>query len=275
MLLAAWRGQETLAPELIERTAQAATRHGLGRMVDVATYTKAILYNGVGRYEAARDAARVAFEHRDHVGHGPWVVAELAEAASRTGDRALVEAALEWLTERTQVTRTDWLLGIEARVRALLSEADAAERAYRESIARLGRTRLRAELARSHLLYGEWLRREGRRVEAREHLRTAHDTFDAIGADGFAERTRHELLATGETVRKRRDDTRDDLTSQEEHIARLAVAGRTNAEIGSELFISPRTVEWHLTRVYMKLGISSRKALGDALPARGDAAAAV
>jgi ATP/maltotriose-dependent transcriptional regulator MalT len=138
------------------------------------------------------------------------------------------------------MTRTDWLLGIEARVRALLSEADAAERAYRESIARLGRTRLRAELARSHLLYGEWLRREGRRVDAREHLRTAHDTFDAIGADGFAERTRHELLATGETVRKRRDDTRDDLTSQEEHIARLAVAGRTNAEIGSELFISPR-----------------------------------
>jgi ATP/maltotriose-dependent transcriptional regulator MalT len=172
------------------------------------------------------------------------------------------------------VTRTDWVLGIEARVRALLSEADTAESEYRESIARLGRTRLRAELARSHLLYGEWLRREGRRVDAREQLRIAHDMFGAIGADGFAERARHELLATGEKVRKRRDDTRDELTPQEEHIARLAHAGRTNPEIGAELFISPRTVEWHLKKVYAKLGISSRRGLRDVLPARGDAVAA-
>jgi DNA-binding CsgD family transcriptional regulator len=274
MMLAAWRGEESRASELIERMAQAASACGLGRMVDVATYAKAVLYNGIGRYEAAREAARVAFEHRDHVGYGPFVVAELAEAASRTGDQALVRAGLEWLRERTRVTPADWALGIEARVRALLSEADAAESEYRESIACLGRTRLRVELARGHLLYGEWLRRERRRVDAREQLRAAYEAFSAIGAHGFAERTRHELLATGEKVRKRRDDTRDELTPQEEHIARLAVAGRTNPEIGAELFISPRTVEWHLKKVFLKLGISSRKGLRDALPARRDAVAA-
>ena len=274
MMLAAWRGQESAASELIERMTQTASARGLGRMVDVATYAKAVLCNGTGRYAAAREAARMAFEHRDHVGYGLFVVAELAEAASRTGDQALAGAALEWLSERTQVTRTDWVLGIEARVRALLSEADAAESEYRESIARLGRTRLRVELARGHLLYGEWLRREGRRVDAREQLRAAHDMFGAIGADGFAERARHELLATGETVRKRRDDTRDELTPQEEHIARLALADRTNQEIGAELFISPRTVEWHLKKVFTKLGISSRKGLRDALPARGHAVTA-
>jgi DNA-binding CsgD family transcriptional regulator len=273
MLLAAWRGQERLASELIERMVQAASARGLGRMIDVATYARAVLYNGIGRYDAACAAAREAFERRDHVGYGPFVVAELAEAASRTGDRELVQAALGWLSERAQATRTDWVLGIEARVRALLREADAAETEYRESIARLGRTRLRMELARGHLLYGEWLRREGRRVDAREQLRTAYEALDAIGADGFAARARHELLATGETVRKRRDDTVDELTPQEEHIARLALAGRTNPEIGTELFISPRTVEWHLKKVFIKLGISSRRGLRDALPVRRDAGA--
>jgi DNA-binding CsgD family transcriptional regulator/tetratricopeptide (TPR) repeat protein len=274
MVLAAWRGQESVASELIERMVRAASARGLGRLVDLATYAKAVLYNGIGRWEAARDAARAVFEHRDHLGFCLFAVAELAEAASRTGDQALVEGALEWLSERTQVTRTDWVLGIEARVRALLSEADAAEHEYRRSIARLERTRLRTELARGYLLYGEWLRREKRRFDAREQLRTAYDMFGAIGADGFAERARHELLATGETVRKRRDDTRDELTPQEEHIARLALAGRTNPEIGAELFISPRTVEWHLKKVFMKLGITSRKGLPDALPARPDAFAA-
>jgi DNA-binding CsgD family transcriptional regulator/tetratricopeptide (TPR) repeat protein len=267
MLLEAWRGHESAASELIDRMVEASSARGLGRMVDVATYAKAVLYNGLGRYEAAREGARAAFEHRDDVAYAPFVVAELAEAASRTGESALVEAALEWLSERTQVTRTDWVLGIEARVRALFSDADAAERHYRESIACLGRTRLRPELARSHLLYGEWLRREGRRLDAREQLRAAHQMLSASGMDGFAERARHELLATGETVRKRRDDTRDELTPQEEHIARLALAGRTNQEIGTELFISPRTVEWHLKKVFTKLGISSRKGLPNALPA--------
>jgi DNA-binding CsgD family transcriptional regulator len=273
MMLAALRGQESFASELIERMVKRAAARGLGRMVDVGTYAKAVLFNGIGRYDAARDAAVVAFEHRDHVGFGQFVVAELAEAASRTGDRELVEAALGWLSGRTKVTRTDWVLGIEARVGALLSSADAAEHGYRESIACLGRTRLRLELARGHLLYGEWLRREKRRADAREQLRAAHHVFNEIGADGFAQRARHELGATGETVRKRRDDTRDELTPQEEHIARLALAGLTNPEIGAELFISPRTVEWHLKKVFMKLGISSRKGLPDALPTRGNAVA--
>ena len=225
VMLAAWRGQESLPPSSSSAWLRPRAR-GLGRMVDVASYAKAVLYNGIGRYEAARDAARGAFEHCDHVGYGLFVVAELAEAASRTGEEALVRSAREWLSERTHVTSSDWLLGIEARVRALLGEADGAERDYRESIECLGRTRLRLELARGHLLYGEWLRREKRRFDAREQLRTALDLFGTIGADGFAERARHELLATGETVRKRRDDTRDELTPQEEHIARLARAGR-------------------------------------------------
>jgi DNA-binding CsgD family transcriptional regulator len=274
LMLAAWRGQERLASQLIERMTQAASARGLGRMVDIATYGRAVLCNGIGRYDVACDAARTAFEHRDHVGHGQFVVGELAEAASRTGDRELLEASLAWVSDRTRVTRTDWVLGTEARVRALLAEGDAAERAYLDSIACLERTRLRMELARGHLLYGEWLRREARRIDAREHLRTAHELFVAMGAAGFAERARHELLATGETVRKRTHDTRDDLTPQEEHIARLAVAGRTNPEIGAELFISPRTVEWHLKKVFTKLGITSRKGLRDALPARADAVVA-
>jgi DNA-binding CsgD family transcriptional regulator len=199
-------------------------------------------------------------------------VPELAEAAARTGDAALVRAAAERVAERTPVPPGDWALGIGARVHALASEGDVAERSYRESIECLARTRVRGELARGRLLYGEWLRREGRRVDAREQLRLAHEAFTAMGAQGFSERARHELLATGEKVRKRRDDTRDELTPQEEHIARLAREGRTNPEIGAELFLSPRTVEWHLKKVFTKLGISSRRALRDALPAREAAA---
>jgi ATP/maltotriose-dependent transcriptional regulator MalT len=208
----------------------------------------------------------VAFEHRDHVGLGLFVVAELAEAASRTGDQALVRAALEWLSERTRVTRTDWVLGIEARVRALLSEAGAAESQYRESIARLGRTRLRVELARGHLLYGEWLRREGRRADARAQLRTAHDMFAAIGMEAFAERAGRELVASGETVRRRTTETHDSLTPQEAQIPQLARAGMSNPEIAAQLFLSVRTVEWHLRKVFTKLEISSRLQLQRALP---------
>jgi DNA-binding CsgD family transcriptional regulator len=214
----------------------------------------------------------VAFEHRDHVGLGLFVVAELAEAASRTGDQALVRAALEWLSERTRITRTDWVLGIEARVRALLSEAGAAESQYRESIARLGRTRLRVELARGHLLYGEWLRREGRRADARAQLRTAHDMFAAIGMEAFAGRARGELAATGETARQRIVEARDTLTPQEAQIARLARDGLSNPEIAAQLFLSVRTIEWHLRKVFTKLEISSRLQLQRALP---DGASAV
>ena len=170
------------------------------------------------------------------------------------------------MSERTRVTPTEWALGIEARVRALLSEGDAAERLYRESIERLGRTRIRVELARAHLLYGEWLRRENRRVDAREQLRTAHEMFAAMGTEAFADRARRELLATGEHVRTRTVETRDELTSQERQIARLARDGLSNPEIGTRLFISPRTVQYHLRKVFTKLDITSRNQLDRVLP---------
>jgi DNA-binding CsgD family transcriptional regulator len=224
-----------------------------------------VLYNGLGRHDLARDAAWQVFE-RDPVGVGPWLVPELAEAASRTGDAALVKAVLEWLSERTRAAPTEWVLGIEARVRALLSQGDAADALYRESIERLGRTRVRVEVARAHLLYGEWLRRERRRVDARGELRTAHEMLDTMGIEAFAERARRELLATGETARKRTVETRDELTAQEAQIARLARDGLSNPEIGTRLFISPRTVQYHLSKVFAKLGISSRNELDRVLP---------
>jgi ATP/maltotriose-dependent transcriptional regulator MalT len=265
MLLAAWRGDEERASHLIEATSREATARGLGMFVNAAAYASSVLYNGLGRHDAARDAAVPAFE-RDWVGRGPLVVPELAEAASRTGDVGLLSGVLEWLSERTRATPTEWALGIEARVRALLSEGETAESHYRESIARLGRTRVRVELARGHLLYGEWLRRERRRVDAREQLRTAHDMLDAMGIEAFAERARRELLATGETARKRTVETRDELTAQEAQVARLARDGLSNPEIGTQLFISPRTVQYHLRKVFIKLDISSRNELDRVLP---------
>jgi ATP/maltotriose-dependent transcriptional regulator MalT len=263
MVLAAWRGQEAEASELIEAILREATARGLGVMS--AIYASSVLYNGLGRHDAARDAAWQAFES-DPVGYGPFLVPELAEAASRTGDVALVKAALDWLSERTRVTPSEWALGIEARVRALLSEGEVAERLYRESIERLGRTRVRVELARGHLLYGEWLRRENRRLHAREQLRTAHEMLTTMGIEAFAERARRELLATGETVRKRTVETRDELTAQERQIARLARVGLSNSEIGTRLFISPGTVKYHLRKVFIKLDISLRNELARVLP---------
>ena len=180
----------------------------------------------------------------------------------------MADDTYERFVATANVGDSDWALGLEARSGALLVEGHAAESLHREAVERLGRTRLRPDLARAHLLYGEWLRRESRRVDAREQLRTAHDIFSAIGAEAFAERARRELLATGEQVRKRREDTRSELTPQEEHIARLARDGRTNPEIGAELYISARTVEWHLRKVFTKLGITSRKGLQEALPSR-------
>ena len=265
IVLAAWRGEEVQASELIEATLQEAATHALGTVVNYTAYASSVLYNGLGRHDAARDAAWQAFEG-DHLGYGPFVVPELAEAASRTGDVVLVRAALEWMSERTRVTPTEWALGIEARVRALLSEGDAAERLYRESIERLSRTRIRVELARAHLLYGEWLRRENRRGDARKQLRTAHEMFAAMGTEAFADRARRELLATGEHVRTRTVETRDELTAQERQIARLARDGLSNPEIGTRLFISPRTVQYHLRKVFIKLDITSRNQLDRVLP---------
>ncbi|TCC51372.1 LuxR family transcriptional regulator [Kribbella capetownensis] len=265
LLLEAFRGDEVTACRLIDAAVREATAREQGRMAVFATYANAVLHNGLGRYDTARDAALRVFE-QDVIGYGVLVVSELAEAASRTGDTKLVESALTWLTERTTAVPTDWGFGIEARIRALLGGQEAD---YRESIERLSRTALRVETARSQLLYGEWLRREGRRVDAREQLRTAHDQLTGMGLEAFAERARHELLATGETVRKRSPETSNDLTAQEAQIAGLARDGLTNPEIAAQLFISPRTVEWHLRKTFSKLGIRSRRQLRTALARSG------
>jgi len=201
-----------------------------------------------------------------------WALADLVEAAARLGKEDAAGSALERLEEVGQGTGTDWALGVEARSRALLSEGETAENLYRDAIERLGRTRLRLELARAHLLYGEWLRRANRRVDAREQLRAAHEMFTAMGVEAFAGRAEREVLATGEHVRKRNVETRDDLTPQEIEIARLARDGVANAEIGERLFISRSTVEYHLHKVFTKLGISSRHELERVLPAEPTAA---
>jgi DNA-binding CsgD family transcriptional regulator len=198
-----------------------------------------------------------------------WALPELVEAAARCGNSQIAAEALERLAETTRPGGTDFGLGIEARSRALVSEGAAAEGLYREAIGRLGRTQLRPELARAHLLYGEWLRRAGRRTDAREQLREAYEMLTVMGAGGFAERARRELLATGENVRKRRAETTGDLTAQEAQIAQLASDGLSNQEISTQLFLSPRTVEWHLRKVFAKLGITSRRQLRGAPPGTG------
>jgi len=258
-MLAAWRGQKQEASELIEAHAQEGAAHGTGIAVDFAACVSAVLHNGLGRYDAARDAARSAFE-REPVGYGHLLVPDLAEAAARTGDAELVQAALHWLSERTRVTPTSWALGIQARVSALLSDGETAERLYRESIEHLGRTPVRAELARAHLLYGEWLRRQRRR-DARDQLRTAFAMFDAMGMAAFAARARAELRATGERARPRSPQAAEVLTPQEEQIARLVAGHLTNREIAARLFISASTVEYHLRKIFRKLDVSSRTQL--------------
>ena len=265
--LAAWRGQTSTAVALAEAMIRGARARGEGCGITAAEYATAILYNGLGQYERALDAAQRAAASGD-IATSSWALYELVEAAERSGKRELARAAVERLAERTSASGTAWAKGTEARSRALVEDGERAESLYREGIEWLGRTRMAAHLARARLSYGEWLRRENRRVDARGQLRAAHEAFASMGADGFADRAQRELLATGEKVRKRRDDTRDELTPQEEHIARLARGGRTNPEIGAELYISPRTVEWHLRKVFAKLGISSRKELHDVLPSR-------
>jgi ATP/maltotriose-dependent transcriptional regulator MalT len=262
--IAVWQGREAEASQLIRATIDDVASRGEGMGLGISYYETALLSNGLGRYVEALAAAQRACEY-DDLGVLAWALTELIEAAARSGKREIGTAALTQLSDTTQVSRSDWALGIEARCRALLSDGVVAEGLYREAIERLGRTRIRVELARAHLLYGEWLRRENRRVDAREQLRAAHEMFVGMGVEAFAERASRELLATGETVRKRSIDTRDELTAQEAQIARLAAAGRTNPEIGAELFISPRTVEWHLRKVFPKLEISSRRELPAAL----------
>jgi DNA-binding CsgD family transcriptional regulator len=230
-----------------------------------ATLAGAVLHNGLGRYQMAADCARQAFE-LDVFGVGPLAVPELVEAASRTGDTALAGPALEWLSERRRVAPTDWAAGMEARGRALFSEGDAAEDGYQESIECLGRAGFGAQLARGHLLYGEWLRRQNRRSDARGQLGTSYEMLTAMGVEGFAERARQELVAAGETARKRSVETITTLTAQEGLIARLARDGHTNQEIAGQLFLSARTVQYHLRKVFTKLDISSRRELRTVLP---------
>src|SRR4051794_1845823 len=257
LALAAWRGEESETSELGELIIRDANARGEGAAIAFAEVNAAVLYNGLGRYDRAMAAAERAVEHGD-IGR---YAEELIEAAARSGEREVATTALKKLTERTGFAGTDWALGIEAGSRALLRAGDEAEALYRQAIEHLGNTLVAAHLGRAHLRYGEWLRREGRRVDARQHLRTAYEMLTTMGAEAFAERARRELLATGETARKRTVGTLDQLTPQEAQIARLAREGRTNPEIGAELFISPRTVEYHLHKVFPKLGIRSRKEL--------------
>jgi DNA-binding CsgD family transcriptional regulator len=258
--LLAWRGDEVQALKLIDARAQEATATGEGRALGLVGYSTAVLNNGLGRYEAAVVGAQQAAAYED-LGFFAWSLVELVEAGVRSGAHTEAATAMLRLDERTSAAGTDWALGIRARSRALLSDGDAAEQLYREAIRRLERSRIAVHLARAHLIYGEWLRREQRRVDAREHLRTAHDMLGRFGAGAFAERARQELRATGETVRKRSADSRDILTAQEARVARLAAEGHTNHEIGAQLFISARTAEYHLRKVFSKLDISSRRQL--------------
>jgi DNA-binding CsgD family transcriptional regulator len=263
--LAAFRGRAAEASELIETNMKGVVARGEGQGMALIDWTSAVLYNSVGRYEDALDAAQRAGEHPEELPFA-WGLVEFIEASTRTGKAAGAADALRRLSETTHASGSDWALGIEARSRALVSDGEAAERLYREAIDRLGRTRVRWALARAHLIYGEWLRRERRRLDAGEQLRTAHEMFVTMGMEAFAERAARELLATGETARKRTVETSDQLTAQEAQIARLARDGLTNPEIGARLFISPRTVQYHLRKVFMKLGINSRMQLGRVLP---------
>jgi DNA-binding CsgD family transcriptional regulator len=264
--LAVLRGREQDAADLLEVVTASATQRGEGISLTVIAWARAILYNGLGIHDKAFAAAQEATHCPTNSAAAAWGLVELIEAAARVGESEVAADAARRFAEIARAAGTEWALGVNARSRALLSTGTAAEHLYREALERLGRCQMRVEVARAHLRYGEWLRRENRRVDARKQLRAAHDQFTSIGMEAFAERARSELHATGETVRKRRAETRDDLTAQERQIAHLARDGLSNPEIGARLFLSPRTVEWHLRKVFAKLGIHSRRELADALP---------
>ncbi|MGH2893167.1 MAG: helix-turn-helix transcriptional regulator, partial [Solirubrobacteraceae bacterium] len=265
LVYAALRGREDKAVPLIDATIESATAEGQGTAVQYAQWASSVLLNGLGRYEEALAAAEQASDDTPELFVASWALSEGIEAAARSGNTGPAANALERLTEKTRGTDAGWALGLQARSRALLSEGETAESCYLEAIARLRPTRLRPELARVHLLYGEWLRRESRRADARTQLRTAHDMFTAIGMEAFAERARRELLGTGHVVRRRTVETLHELTPQEKQIALRARDGLSNPEVGARLFLSPRTVEWHLRKVFAKLAISSRRDLRTAL----------
>ena len=274
MALAALRGDEAEALALIETSVRDAPLRGEGNRLAWAELANAVLNNGLGRHQQALASAECASDDQFDLIVPSSALAELIEAAARTGMTDTTAGALRRLSEIAGATGSQWAMGVEARSRALVSDGEQAEGLYREAIDRLAPTRARVELGRAHLLYGEWLRRKRRRVDAREQLRTARQVFRAMGAEAFADRAERELLATGEHVRKRVVETRDDLTAQEAHIARLAGDGVSNAEIATRLFISRRTVEYHLNKVFTKLGISSRHQLDGVLPPEPTTAAA-
>jgi DNA-binding CsgD family transcriptional regulator len=266
VLLAAWQGERARTNTLRAAMIEAGTAHGEGFAVEVAEWAAAVLHNGLGEYGEATAAARRAYDPGG-LGFGVWILPELIEAAAHSGDRVAAEYGLAQLTARSKTSTKEWARGVEAAAQALLCGTDDAERLHLEAIDHLGRSRVVVLHARAQLSYGEWLRRQNRRVDARIQLKAALAAFDMMGARGFAERARRELLATGETVRKRTADARESLTPQEAQIARLAARGHSNGDIAAQLYLSHRTVEWHLHKVFAKLGIVSRKGLADALPA--------
>ncbi len=268
LLLAAWRGDEAAVTQLTEVMERGAAARGEGAALTYAEYASAVLGNGLGHYRAAAEAAHRA-SAAGELAVSPWALGELVEAAVHSDQRERAAAAADRLSEIAAASGSDWARGAAARSRALLAEGDAAEEQYRTALDRLSRTRMAAHLARARLSYGEWLRREGRRIDARDQLRPAFGAFTSMGTQAYAERARRELLATGERVRKRNESARAGLTPQEEEIAQLAGEGRTNPEIGTLLFIGTRTVEWHLRKVFAKLDISSRRELDGALRRRG------
>jgi DNA-binding CsgD family transcriptional regulator len=262
LILAAWRGEENEAFGLVDSITQDVLRLGAGIVLTGMHWVLAVLNNSLARYDEALVAATQAWDYLREKRTSTWAaLVELVEAASRTGQTEQAVAALDWLTETTHASGTDWALGVEARSNALVHDGPAAEKFYLEAIERLGRTRIRTEFARAHLVYGEWLRRQSRRLEARTQLRTAYDMFTTMGMDGFARRSAQELRATGETARKRAAGMSTDLTAQETQIARLVREGLSNPEIASRLYLSPRTVEWHLGKIFAKLNITSRRQL--------------
>jgi DNA-binding CsgD family transcriptional regulator len=264
--LVGWQGRAAEAAELIQVVINGLTVRGEGMGLGLVRHTSAVLSNGLGRYRDAMAAADEASAYPQELGFANWGLVELVEAAVRCGETARAADAVGRLIRTTRPSGTAWALGIEARSRALVSDGETAERLYREAIGQLGKCRGAVALARAHLIYGEWLRRENRRTDAREQLRTAYDMLSGMGAEAFAERSRRELLATGETVRKRTVEVPETLTPQERQIAGRARDGQPNTEIAAELFLSTRTVEWHLRKVFAKLGISSRRQLREALP---------